>query len=333
MTKHFFFFSLFINSMILSSCSNSNQSNLGPGDTITLQQRKEAATTTATTNSNCTSLNPFYWEIGDSTGTLVFGSTGDNSVTSTTSMAIASATKWIFGAYVVQRLNGNLDTATIKQLTMSSGYVNFGNLSCVPNSITTVSECFNTGSNGTYSANYDNQFYYNGGHFQKWGMEHSLGPLNESELVTEFQSQLGSDFSFSFGSPQLAGGITTTAAQYAIFLRKILAGNLYIYRKLGASAVCTNPTACATSASTPFTGKSFHYSLGHWVEDDPDSGDGAFSSPGLFGFYPWINSEKAIYGILARYKVPTGGGEVGEGVASQACGALIRKAYLFGKAQ
>ena len=35
------------------------------------------------------------------------------------------------------------------------------------------------------------------------------------------------------------------------------------------------------------------------------AGDGAFSSPGLFGFYPWIDAGKTYYGVLARYD-PTG---------------------------
>lgn len=325
------FLCFFASLALLCACGNVDTAT-GTAS-VSIQQRKTAATTTATTHSACTSITPFYWEVGDSTGLIISGTTGDGSVTATTSMSIASATKWIFGTYVVQKLNANLDATTLKQLTMSSGYTNFGNLSCVPNSITTVSECFNTGSNGTYSSNTDNMFYYNGGHFQKWAMDHSLGSLTESQLVTEFQAQLGTSFNFSFGSPQLAGGINTSAEQYALFLRKILNGSLLMYRHLGTHSVCTNPTVCITSSSTPFTGKSFHYSLGHWVEDDPLTGDGAFSSPGLFGFYPWINSEKTLYGIIARYKVPTGGGEVGEGVASQSCGALIRKAYLSGVAQ
>jgi len=29
-------------------------------------------------------------------------------------------------------------------------------------------------------------------------------------------------------------------------------------------------------------------------------GDGAFSSPGAFGFYPWIDRTKTNYGVLAR---------------------------------
>ena len=78
---------------------------------------------------------------------------------------------------------------------------------------------------------------------------------------------------------------------------------------------------------SPF-GSSFHYSLGHWVEDDPTTGDGAFSSAGLFGFYPWIDASKTYYGIIARFQVRS----PGAGAASQACGAQIRKAWKTGVA-
>jgi hypothetical protein len=67
--------------------------------------------------------------------------------------------------------------------------------------------------------------------------------------------------------------------------------------------------------------ESWHYSIGHWVEDDPVVGDGAFSSPGAFGFYPWVNATRSNYGILAR-KVDGGW------YASAQCGRQIRKAWV-----
>ena len=72
----------------------------------------------------------------------------------------------------------------------------------------------------------------------------------------------------------------------------------------------------------------FHYSLGHWVEDDPLAGDGAFSSAGAFGFYPWIDATRAFYGILARHDLT---GDAGN--KSVLCGSLIRKAWVSGVAQ
>jgi len=318
--------------LVLMGCKKTTQDGTAPGQ-VTDTQKAQAAQSTAVSNSNCTAIQPFYWEIGNGSGILVSGSTGDGSVVRTTQFGIASATKWLFGAYVVQRLNGNIDSTTQKYLTMSAGYTSFGNLSCVPASITTVNECYTTGSNSNYTAGNDNKFYYNGGHFQKWAVDNGMGSLNESQIATEFQNKLGADISLTFTNPQLAGGAATSAAEYAKFLTKILNGQLLIKNFLGSNAVCANPTVCTSAVSSPFTTMTFHYSYGHWVEDDPTSGDGAFSSAGLFGFYPWIDADKTIYGIISRYEVPVGGNDIGSGAASQACGSLIRKAYKTGVAQ
>jgi hypothetical protein len=72
--------------------------------------------------------------------------------------------------------------------------------------------------------------------------------------------------------------------------------------------------------------ESWQYSLGHWVESDPRVGDGAFSSPGAFGFYPWIDAGRSHYGILAR--VASNGAR-----GSALCGRQIRKAWSTGVAQ
>ena len=85
----------------------------------------------------------------------------------------------------------------------------------------------------------------------------------------------------------------------------------------------------ANPSATPITsGANWHYSLGHWVEDDSALGDdGAFSSTGAFGFYPWIDAARSHYGVLARVGLPGSGNE------SAACGKLIRQAWLSGQAR
>jgi len=139
-----------------------------------------------------------------------------------------------------------------------------------------------------------------------------------------------------YSQPQLAGGAISTPRIYAGFLRKILGGELKILDLLGTNAVCTSKTVCPDQAVySPFpAAEAPQYSLGHWVEDSSAS-DGAFSSPGAFGFYPWIDSTKTYYGILAR--------EVHDGVLateeakrpylqSMSYGRLIRKAWKTGYA-
>jgi hypothetical protein len=71
------------------------------------------------------------------------------------------------------------------------------------------------------------------------------------------------------------------------------------------------------------------YSMIGWEETDPAShGDGAFSSAGSYGFYPWISHDKTLVGVLAR-SVPPGG----VGFQSAQCGRLLRRAWTSGIGQ
>jgi CubicO group peptidase (beta-lactamase class C family) len=197
----------------------------------------------------------------------------------------------------------------------------------------TVAECFATANRkGGYNSDYNpdalGKFYYNGGHFQKLAMDMGLGADNNAALAADIQQQLGSDIQLTYGSPQLAGGVNTTAASYAVFLRKILNRQLYIGDLLGSHAVCSNPETCSSALHTPVPEDlSWDYSLGHWVETDPESGDGAFSSAGAFGFYPWIDASKTWYGIVARK------GQAGSGQDSARCGGEIRRAWITGESR
>lgn len=305
-------------------------------DAPTYVQRALAAKQTAQRHASCKAVQPFYWEIGNQTQKLVGDSVGDSSYTATTEMPIASASKWIFGAYVVQLRAGQPGEADIAALTMTSGYTNFGNTSCVRylpgrRAAETVAECFATANRkGGYNSDYNpdvlGKFYYNGGHFQKLAVDIGLGPDNNASLAADIQAQLGSEIKLTYGSPQLAGGVNTSAASYATFLRKILSRQLYIGDLLGSYAVCTNPDTCASALHTPVPEElSWDYSLGHWVETDPETGDGAFSSAGAFGFYPWIDASRTWYGIVARK------GQAGTGQDSARCGGEIRKAWVTGE--
>jgi hypothetical protein len=239
-------------------------------------------------------------------------------------MAIASASKWVYAAYVAQLRGGNPTASDIKYLTMKSGYVSFQ--TCLK--LQTVATCLAYQTNGVYSPQFDGIFDYNSGHMQAHANLIGLGPNRVNPLAAAMKAQLGSDLALSYGQPQLAGGLYITPATYTQFLRKVLAGSLSIGSLLGSNAVCTNPTSCPTAAPTvpvPLT-LYWHYSLGHWVEDDPTYGDGAFSSLGTNGFYPWIDATKSYYGVVAR-SVANGGDN------SATCGQLIRTAWTTGTAQ
>jgi hypothetical protein len=240
-------------------------------------------------------------------------------------MAIASASKWVDSSYWVQRQAGVLTAEDVKFFNFRSGYTKF--TSCVGTS--TVQECLDSGTNGEFVAATENKFDYGGGHMQKHAALNGLGALDSAALTTEVRRVLGTEIGITYTSPQLAGGAATNAAEYAKLLRKILGGGLRMRDALGTFPVCVDPATCAEAIFTPSPrGEQWHYSIGHWVEDDPNTvlGDGAFSSPGAFGFYPWIDARKTWYGVLARENL-------GGSYESIACGRLIRRAWLTGVAQ
>jgi len=322
----------------LTACNDGGDSTggpIGPAPVGDLAQRIAAAKTTAERSTGlCADIQPFYWEIGDATARLGSGSVNKvgnpTTYTAQTQMSIASASKWVYGAYVAERRNGSLTAEDIQFLTFRSGYTNFTPGGC--NNDDTVGSCVARSTNGIFTPANIGRFAYDGGHMQKHasllapGM--NIGAMANAALTSEVRRVLGTEIGLLYTQPQLAGGIRSSAADYAVFLQKTLAGNLRIGALLGTTSTCTNPATCSTAINTPIGGGvNWHYSIGHWVEVDAISGDGAFSSAGAFGFYPWINANKSLYGIVARLSL-AGGGE-----ASAVCGARIRKAWETGVAQ
>ncbi|MBZ8140503.1 hypothetical protein CLD22_11400 [Rubrivivax gelatinosus] len=292
--------------------------------TPTTAQRVAAAGATAQSSTNaCSKVRPFYWEIGARDGKLAGGGVGSAAVKPATAISVASASKWLYGAYVAQSRGGALSSSDRKYLAMSAGYGSLVNCS----GFASVDACLASGRNGAYTAGLDGVFKYNGGHMEKHASLMGLGALSTKALANEVRAKLGSDIALAYSQPLLAGGAVISTNTYAAFLRKILAGKLQIANQLGSGKVCTNPATCPRAVFAPSPdNESWNYSVGHWVEDDPKVGDGAFSSPGAFGFYPWIDARKAFYGIVARVQEDGGQGSV-------SCGRLIRAAWASGVAK
>ncbi len=186
------------------------------------------------------------------------------------------------------------------------------------------------------------KFYYASGHFQKHAsVDMGLSSKTKTQLATEIHNYLGNDWTLTYARTDLAGGGKSSASDYGKFLRKMLNGTILLSGSaLGSNAVCTYTGAtdavtgrvhCNDAVFSP-SGEAWTYSIGHWVESDPvwlaGGGDAAFSSPGLAGFYPWIDVSRTYYGVLARV-------DLGEGAGGQstACGRQIRKAWLTGVPQ
>ncbi len=306
--------------------------------TPTPQQRADAAQRTAEQARACVAAQPFYWEVGDAGQPLASGQVGQNGPGRDTEMAIASASKWLYSAFVAERRQGQLTAEDVKFLHFQSGYTNYR----VCRRDQTIQACQESRLNGRGSKDpaTENRFAYGGGHMQQHAIVMGLGSAGPDGLAQAVRQALapalGNDWHLSYSQAMPAGGGVTSAADYSRFLRALMDGRLQLGRLLGTQAVCTNPQACPNEAvKTPIPqSQQWHYSLGHWVEDDPTSGDGAFSSPGAFGFYPWISADRRYYGIVAREErsgVLSSGPTGKPAVASAACGREIRAAWTDGQ--
>lgn len=281
---------------------------------MTVQRR--AVETTLVSAPQCQDLGDLYWEIGDAQGVLASGQVG-RAITAERVISIASASKWVFGAYVAEKTAGKLTPVQIAALHMRSGYDQMHPLGCA--GAASIDACLNRGRNGAYNAAHAGLFSYNGGHDQKLAHDLGIGAMSTSELTRDLQQTLGVDIAYA--GPQPAGGMAASPAAYGAFLRKILKGELQMSHLLGSHAVCTLPAACAQAVESPAP-YAWHYSLNHWVEDGPQD-DEAFSSAGLFGFYPWIAADRSSYGTLARMSLNRRAG-----MLSADCGAVVRRAWV-----
>lgn len=297
-------------------------------------QRASAAKRTANTNPLCSArlLNSFYWEVGNKNGPLVSGSVvnrnGTPTVTIDTTMSIASASKWLYGAYAIEKFGD--DPSSRPYLNLTSGFSNFRTSDCPTNG--TVAEC-KPGNRSRTEAT-DQVFHYDGGHMQRHAIDIGLGPLRNDTLAAEIAAVVGSNAPLEYVQPGLAGGVSTSARSYGAFLRRLMAGAdtpLQLGSMLGTNPVCTFPSSTCNAARTVAVPEAWHYSLGHWIEDDPTTAPAqnfAYSSPGSFGFYPWIDIDRSVYGIIARQADAFTG--VDEGYASVKCGRIVRLAWKTG---
>jgi hypothetical protein len=302
------------------ACSSKKDSP-GPVDLPTDEERTHAATMAANNDSRCNAIAPFYWEIGRATGVVAHGTTGDGSVTETTAMKVDAAGDLFFAAYVVKKQDGNLSAAQEQLLQMRGGYTSFTSCDGAPD----VTGCFTASSNSLLTPANVGLFSFGQGHIQKLAVDLNLGDKTASQLVTEIQSELGTDIDFTYSTPNIGGGLNITSENYALFLRHLLSDDYEFTGFLGMQKTCTRPTICSTAHYTPLT-YSWRYSYGHWVEDDLMTGDGSYSSPGLRGFYPWVSGNKDTYGLLARDNSSTTAMEDSIG-----CGHAIRDAFFTGR--
>lgn len=288
------------------------------------------------TNAECKKIDAFYWEFGTASGKLYSGSKG-NKYLADTSVKIASASKWLFGTYVYEVMKGRVTREQKEFLQMRSGYTNMHNLSCLRDKVKTVRDCFlaeaklgrlfGRGSNAELTEKNKGKFFYNGGHGQALAIqpEIDLADKDKDALGKTISSKLNlKEVTYNF--PQLAGGGVTTATTYAQFLRNLMADKYYLSKFLTIdSGVCAHHACGAKEVAESPIPKDLKWWYGshYWIEKDDQGQTLAYSSPGLFGFYPWITSDKKYYGLISQQ-----GRARDRGETSILCGIALRETFL-----
>lgn len=107
------------------------------------------------------------------------------------------------------------------------------------------------------------------------------------------------------GNPRYSGNLLGTADDYAVLLTALLDGRLvadieeYLKDRTANVAFALRPEALS---GTPID---WHYGVGFWKECDTPTYTAAcdaaniISSPGAFGFTPWVDFERGYWGIVA----------------------------------
>lgn len=106
-------------------------------------------------------------------------------------------------------------------------------------------------------------------------------------------------------NPLIAGGVRATMDEYARVLQLEYQRGVYQGNRLVADALFTaqgtEPYPDALIGNSPFekAGLDFHYGLASWLECPPPAADCAvISSPGAFGFTPWVDRDDGYYAII-----------------------------------
>lgn len=272
-----------------------------------------AAAAAAAASATCRAVQPFLWEIGSADAVLASGTAGSGAPTRTTTLGIASASKMLYGAYVAET-QPTLTADDRRLLNMTAGFASFEK--CTPTQ--TVADCAASGNDNIVQSAVG-RFAYSGGDMQYHAAHGPLARMSARQLGAEMTRVLG--VPVAFRQPLIAGGAQISPAGYATVLQRAMRGELKLGAMLGADPVCTDKRACPAAAVSSPAKANWGYGMAHWIE--APEGDGAYSSAGAFGFYPWISHDKRLYGLVA----PAGSRPTIYWQSTQ-CGAAIRQAFV-----
>ncbi|MBT3240507.1 MAG: beta-lactamase family protein [Chloroflexi bacterium] len=273
--------------------------------------------------------------IGDKTGNLFSYSKGASSPDKI--YALASASKWLSSATIMRLVEqGILDLEDHPQkyipwwtndpadprsqvtlahlLSFTSGF-NLGAFesSCVGDRKTTLDACGQILYEEYFEFSPSTTFYYGPAHLHIAALmaEYATGKDYNAIFQEQIANPLGLNpgtgfFTPSLENPRAAGGASSTPNDYARFLQAIISGEI-LSDSFELMITDHTPTSSVIIDTSPVTrqGYEWHYGFGLWREClsktwQPDCTKNIFiSSPGAFGWYPWIDLENEYYGLIA----------------------------------
>ncbi len=133
-------------------------------------------------------------------------------------------------------------------------------------------------------------------------IEHMVQPLGL--VATDWTAGAGPTPGYvRNANPRIAGGARSTREDYGRVLDMLLAGGLHegqpFLRADTLATMALDRTTGLVIAYTPVPGYDFGYGIGQWVE--ARDGNGAtyrVSSPGAFGFTPWVDWRSGSNGVI-----------------------------------
>lgn len=202
-------------------------------------------------------------------------------------------------------------SVTLAQLlSMTSGFnsdTSGGN--CTSNAGTTVQACARAIYDSGLNSAPGSSFSYGGTAFQiaaamaEAASGKTISQIVNDKLVQPFGLTGTGFYSPSIANPLMAGGGSSSIEDYTKVMAAMLDGRLapnraeFIRDRSAGLRVLYDPTAADTSSE-------WHYALGAWRECDdiPFSancaGQQVVSSPGAFGWTPWIDYDRGYWAII-----------------------------------
>ncbi len=272
--------------------------------------------------------------IGDETGILFEYEKGDFAVTER--YLIASASKWLTAASIMRLVDNGVmqlsdnpqdympywtsdpadrrSTITLEQLLSFTSGFNASPLvnSCVTDGNTTIQSCAEEIYGFDIATDPGTAYSYGPHHMQIAAAmaERATGQSFNAIFRNNIADRAGMSTASSYVSPsttnpKVSGGGASTARDYAAFLHGLLNGSLIDDRQQFLADRTSNVSFLFRPDATAETGD-WHYALGAWLECDEATfvqscADAQiYSSPGSFGWTPWIDLQNGYFALIAR---------------------------------